>query len=513
MDLEISIGSPLIKTIGVNSIANPKASFSGKYVKPKYFFHPEMRRCCIFFFELFFLFLLTLKSHSQNVEQTPVSDSLRSNLDFELLIAAGDGDTVKIKSLIEKGSDVNCRSLYEEVTPLMFAAQNGHLAAVQILLHHGANVNALPRNRISALLGACIAGNVYIADTLILNGADLNTRSPDGVTPLMIAAANNDSIMADMLIFYGADLNLSDNKGNTALHYSTYYGSSGIAELLVVKGAAINVMDDHGFTPLMIAAEKGYSYFVDYYILNGADIDTVNKNNWTALSYAVIFDHYESAELLLNRGANPNRQISVKQNQYSLAKEYAGTEMQRLLLAKGAQNIYFHLIHKVIIGLNINGNMKDFMAGGNMTLTNSILGLEVEAGYNARIWVRSVLYETDPYTYYQFWEKRSVLRLGTNKLFNVISKSVQSKCGIFAGIDGAYSWGSFRGSKQKPKDSFHLIPKVGLFYGTRSADLKLNYEYMKLPESGAGPHRINLSIGVNINVSKNKVFLKEKPLW
>ena len=266
-------------------------------------------------------------------------------------------------------------------------------------------------------------------------------------------------------------------------------------------------------SPLMVAAEKGYSHFIDLYILNGAKVDTVNKHNWTALSYAIIGDHFETAELLLNSGANPNHQLSVKQNQCSLAKEYAGADMQELLRTKGAQILYYQLIDKVIIGLNINGNLNDFMAGGYMTLANSISGFEVEAGYKTRIWVQSVLYELDPYTYYQFWEKRSVLHLGANKLFNVFGKSFQSKSGFFCGINAAYSWGGFRGSNKKPDDSFHLIPKAGLFYITRTADLKLNYEYMKLPGSGAGPHRINLSIGVNLNISKSKIFLKEKPLW
>ena len=73
--------------------------------------------------------------------------------DFELIIAASEGDTNKLFAFLEIGADVNTTT-YEGVTPLMFAAQNGHLRSVEILIDSGAIVNKKPDNMIDALLGA-----------------------------------------------------------------------------------------------------------------------------------------------------------------------------------------------------------------------------------------------------------------------------------------------------------------------------------------------------------------------
>jgi ankyrin repeat protein len=461
------------------------------------------------------LICLSIASRAQEDDITPVIDTAQTILDrnYELLNAASDGDTLKLKKLIDQGADVNFNTPYEGVTALMYAAQNGHLETVRIILHHGAQVNAMPENQVSALLSACMAGYVYIADTLILNGANVNTKNSDGVTPLMIAAAYNDSIMADMLIFYKADLNMQDVKGNTALHYATYYGSSGVSELLIEKQAKINMADNQGFTPLMIAAQNGYSYLAELFIRNGAVVDTVNDNNLTALSFAIINQHPEMVNLLIQNGANVNHKISGTRNQYSLAKEFYNSDVLQLLQSNGAGNIPAPIIERVMVNFDLNGNLDDFMIGGTLSIASIKYGIELQAGYKTRTRAKTVLYEIDPTTYYQFWESRSVMHLGANKLFKVFKNSVRKKSGVFAGLNLAYTYGNYRGSERKPDDTFILVPKAGVFWSSNSFNVKLNYEYMNLKNTNVSPHRFNLSIGFNINTGKGKITLKAEPNW
>ena len=73
--------------------------------------------------------------------------------------------------------------------PLSFAASKGHLDVVRSLLGHGAPVNAVDRNDVSALVAAARAGHLDVVGHLV-SGCEWNTG---GVTntilhPLLIVA-------------------------------------------------------------------------------------------------------------------------------------------------------------------------------------------------------------------------------------------------------------------------------------------------------------------------------------
>mgnify|MGYP003576274042 FL=1 len=51
------------------------------------------------------------------------------------------GDDARITAAPDKGANVDAKSRYD-VTPLIFAASSGHLAAVKLLVERGADVNA-----------------------------------------------------------------------------------------------------------------------------------------------------------------------------------------------------------------------------------------------------------------------------------------------------------------------------------------------------------------------------------
>src|SRR5437870_4061661 len=88
-----------------------------------------------------------------------------------LMVAARDGRLDQVERLIAKGANVNAavptRDLRELIafiswmqelpksdigyTPLMYAAQGGHLDVAQLLIRKGANVNAATRDNDTAL--------------------------------------------------------------------------------------------------------------------------------------------------------------------------------------------------------------------------------------------------------------------------------------------------------------------------------------------------------------------------
>ena len=464
---------------------------------------------------IFVVFLLILFFHSLSQEtyklKLPDTTYTITDPDWELIRASSAGDTNKVLALLELDANVNYATLYEGITPLMYAAQNGHLRTVEILIDSGANVNAMPYNGISALLGACIAGHVYVADTLILNGADVNTQNYNGISPLMYAAAFNDTLMVDMLLFYKAKVDLRDEDGNTALHYSAFYDNLPVVKQLVRHGASINEADNNGFTPLLIAAQNGHTDLLGWLIKNDADITARTNDSLTALSLAIINKQYETVNYLCENGADINAGISKRLNELSLAKVFGDKETVKLLKEKGAEKNNKTWVNKMMFGIVLNGNPDDFMMGFHLSLLESKYGLVLQTGYKARPAVRSVLYERDSESYYQFWEKRSCLYLGIQKQFVLSGKSTDENMGLFAGLNATYTYGSFRGSGKKPEDRIIPVPLAGVFYNYKQLNLGLNYEYMPLKNTNISGHRVNFTLGVNINLSKTRIRLKKEP--
>ncbi len=74
------------------------------------------------------------------------------------------------------------------MTPLLMAARQGHLEAVQLLLEAGAPVNQVSGgDKTSPLLVTIINGHFDLANYLLEHGADPNINSENGATPLYAA--------------------------------------------------------------------------------------------------------------------------------------------------------------------------------------------------------------------------------------------------------------------------------------------------------------------------------------
>jgi outer membrane protein assembly factor BamB len=85
--------------------------------------------------------------------------------------AARAGDTAAITAALAKGADVNAKARYD-VTPLIFAAGNGRLEAVKLLIARGANVNAQDTfYRARAAEMAITNGHTDVTLYLLQNGA------------------------------------------------------------------------------------------------------------------------------------------------------------------------------------------------------------------------------------------------------------------------------------------------------------------------------------------------------
>ena len=101
------------------------------------------------------------------------------------------------------------------ITPLMRAAQTGHIYELKKLIDAGGNVNAADSSGWSVLMYAVSGLYQEPVHMLLKAGADLNQRSLRGETALMEVAANG--YWDDNLIEAGANVNTQNRDRQTAL--------------------------------------------------------------------------------------------------------------------------------------------------------------------------------------------------------------------------------------------------------------------------------------------------------
>ena len=97
---------------------------------------------------------------------------------------ASGGHSKSVKALVDAGADVNVRQKTHQGTPLQYAANNGHLEVVQILLKGKAAVDAADSIGRTPLMWAATSGKKDVAEALLSAGAKVNQTTNTGWTAL-----------------------------------------------------------------------------------------------------------------------------------------------------------------------------------------------------------------------------------------------------------------------------------------------------------------------------------------
>ena len=147
----------------------------------------------------FFALLSACASPNQPVTLSPEA---LAEADALLISAAGAGEKRRVQLLLSAGADVNTSDQIG-YTPVMRAAENGHLSVVKVLVAAGANVNVSQGGE-SLLMKIVASGDLLTAERLVAAGADVNYRGKGGQTALDIARATNNRDLEMLLVQAGA---------------------------------------------------------------------------------------------------------------------------------------------------------------------------------------------------------------------------------------------------------------------------------------------------------------------
>ncbi|MGP8200312.1 MAG: ankyrin repeat domain-containing protein [Limisphaerales bacterium] len=188
----------------------------------------------------------------------------------EIHDTARDGDLERIRTLLKDNPGLVFSKDNDGWTPLHFAAANGHMEVVELLLANKAEVNAEASNGWTPLRLATLRGHKDIAELLRKYGSQdtvttvaTSTDAPATTTAttdttIHDAAKNGDLEKVKGLLKANPDLVSSkDDDGMTALHLAAMKGHKDVVELLLTNKADVNAKNNYGATPLKLVELSG----------------------------------------------------------------------------------------------------------------------------------------------------------------------------------------------------------------------------------------------------------------
>jgi len=245
---------------------------------------------------------------------------------------AGDCDIRQLKKILVGGGDPNSRTLagkMTEVTPLMFAAGAGCVDAIELLLEHGAQIDASNDVGDTALHYAVFAVDIAAAGELIRHGADLNVAGGAGYTALHLAASRERMDIATLLLDSGADVNAVGMGGESPLTFAAGRNNAEMVTLFLKRGASFQ--NAYGEDRAIVRASGHEDSNVVKLLLDaGADPNTRGSLGRRPLIHAAEFGSYEVCRLLLEAGADPTLVDGLDRRAVDYAREREDAEGSRI---------------------------------------------------------------------------------------------------------------------------------------------------------------------------------------
>jgi ankyrin repeat protein len=226
-----------------------------------------------------------------------------------------DGDLEKVKEFIDSGSDVNSVHPADGRTPLICACQGKHAELVKYLVKEGADIYAEDKDGCDAMFYVSL---MFRTDSFPLPPSlelmeyflklnvdpDKPYKFYDREGPLLIHFSYGPGLVAlkriELLLRYGAKKGIDE-----AVRRTIHYDNLPLMKLLVEYGADVNAMTSEFGEPI--------------------------------LNYALISGRYDSAEFLIQKGADPNKKDV--NGRTSIMVVFAGKkviQMLKFLISKGA---------------------------------------------------------------------------------------------------------------------------------------------------------------------------------
>jgi len=172
---------------------------------------------------------------------------------------------------------------------LVRLCEQGNLTVSAELILAKADVNrAEPDVGITPLIGAANGGHLDVCKYLLRKEADVNTEVDDGTSRTALHAASNMGFasVVQLLLEKRADPRVEDLTKTTPLHLAVRHGHAGASEILMKHKANPNQADDQGQIPINDAVAKDRFDIVSKLLEFGSLVNVRNMAGLEAISFS-----------------------------------------------------------------------------------------------------------------------------------------------------------------------------------------------------------------------------------
>lgn len=258
-------------------------------------------------------------------------------IDWDMHAACFSPRVNRVIELLGRGADPNFADL-DGLTPVMIAAQKGSRSLFELLVQHGAAIDAVDRKGWGIIHHASARGHTDFIRSIAARAPHLlHARDLDERTAVQIAVIHGHWRTACALLELGVAVNTADRYGRTAFLLAAEYGHLQILDCLERLGADTSCRDREGNAAIHEAARGGYTAMLEYLVQQlGADINAVNIKGQTPLHLSVLHRKIDTIRAILRLDGNVNAQNANGETPLHLACAIASTSIARLLIDHGA---------------------------------------------------------------------------------------------------------------------------------------------------------------------------------
>jgi ankyrin repeat protein len=180
---------------------------------------------------------------------------------------------------------------------LFAAIRSGSVPDVERLLKAGAGPGAVAADGTPALMAATLFGGSDLVKLLLDRGADPNRPGPGGTTALMWSVPDAEKVR--LLVARGANVNARSETDRTALlAAASYPGTVAVLKLLLASGADLRAQDRAGSTALALAVRSSDIEVVRFLVDRGLDPNALTPG---AKRVGVTRNDLPTADFLLSK--------------------------------------------------------------------------------------------------------------------------------------------------------------------------------------------------------------------